>query len=347
MHSQLSPQCSTQPRVWAAGQMSCGVQVRLSLAVWNRDLKVPQNPTLSGLFPGQSTLNILRTLNPSNTLAPNLSSFGPAGYLLVILWYDGEEQFVCQAKNCKQTTTDTSANWSCDSLECQCRPGAAFCGKDPVSAPPTVILLASPKATLTNLGQLRNLTDIINKLGGTVEINCSTSGGTTSCQFLQDTIRSVFGNGGLQMNGCTSGECVRQNVIDSFFFNGTNSTNSTNSTNTSNEGTHVPGLSGGVIAGLAVVGGLVLIGFLLLLWGFIVQRRARQDTTVAPRTGGVTVEWKNIDYSIAATHSAFFGQTRSSTGNGKVILQNLSGVVRPGETLAVLGPSGWRGPLCS
>jgi hypothetical protein len=140
--------------------------------------------------------------------------------------------------------------------------------------------------------------------------------------------QGAFGKSGLQMNGCTFGECVRQNAIDFLTSGGNNST----STNASSEGTH---LSAGVIAGLAVVGGLVFIGLLLLLWGFIVQRRARKDTTVAPRTGGVTVEWKNIDYSIPSSNGAFFG--RSNAGDGKVILHNLSGVVRPGRNARGIG----------
>jgi hypothetical protein len=123
------------------------------------------------------------------------------------------------------------------------------------------IVLVQANGILTSLVQARNFTGFINGLSGTVDINCSISGGTISCQFLQDTISSAFGSGGLQMVSCSFGECVRQNVID-FLTSDENNSTPTNTSSAFSEGTH---LSGGVIAGLAIVGGMALIGILLVI----------------------------------------------------------------------------------
>jgi len=140
----------------------------------------------------------------------------------------------------------------------QTRGGLVWEGSGECSANCLHIRPAHPNWISTDLVQTRNLTGVINELSGTVDINCSTSGGTVSCRFLQATIKNVFGNTGLEMNGCIFGECVRQSVIDFLTSDGNNSTN------TSSEGTH---LSGGVIAGLAIVGGLVfLVGHPENLW---------------------------------------------------------------------------------
>ncbi len=135
------------------------------------------------------------------------------------------------------------------------------------------ILLVQTNGILTNFNQVLNVTNLINGLSGTVEIKCSTSEGTTSCQFLQTTIRNAFGYSGLQLNDCIFGECVRQNVIDFLTSGGINSA----STNTSSDRTH---LSGGIITGLAIVGGLVFLGLLL------------DSTPSSPFVGWATDAWR-------------------------------------------------------
>jgi hypothetical protein len=108
--------CNTTPRVYAAGELSCQIN----------------NPTLQGLFPGTSVLNVLRTLNQSLALAPNLTSFGGSGVAYVQAFYEGVEQFFCQASSCTSVSDSTSSNWTCPTLRCTCRTNTTFCGGIPV-----------------------------------------------------------------------------------------------------------------------------------------------------------------------------------------------------------------------
>ncbi|KAH9918371.1 ABC transporter [Epithele typhae] len=292
--------CSLAARVYAAGEMSCGVL----------------NPTIQSLFPGSSTLTILRTLNAPLTPLPNTTAFGSSGSVYAQLFYQGVEQFYCTADSCAQDlgSGDGSSDWNCQNLQCTCRAGTSFCGATSVS----------------------DLTGIINTLNGHLGISCdapSPSNNTASCAFQQDTIQQVFGSAGLALSGCTFGECVAQNVID------TVSGNSTDSSNAPSSGSS---LSPGVIAGLAVVGGLVGISLFLLCLGWLSQRRARKrgSMKLAP-SGGVSVAWADISYFVAQpTSSLPIRSRRSRTDDRKVVLDNVSGRVVPGEMMAILGPSG-------
>ncbi|PIL30681.1 ATP-binding cassette transporter [Ganoderma sinense ZZ0214-1] len=293
--------CNAVPRVYAAGEMSCAVQ----------------NPTLQSVFPGSSSLTILRNLNGSFTPLPNTTAFGLSGSVYAQLFYDGVEQFYCSADSCTQDlgSGDGSADWNCRDLKCTCRANTTFCG--------------ATKAL--------DLTGIINTLTGTLGISCAApaANGTATCAFKQATIQQVFGSAGLALSGCTFGECIAQNVIDTLSGNSTASSNGTSSGGSS--------LSGGVIAGLAVVGGLIGLALLLLGLGWLSQRRARKDGANALRpTGGVTVEWADVSYFVPQPTPGFSLRRRHGSGsdNQKVVLDNVSGRVVPGEMMAILGPSG-------
>ncbi|KAF9265883.1 hypothetical protein L218DRAFT_997259 [Marasmius fiardii PR-910] len=291
--------CNKTPRVWASSQMSCSVD----------------NPTLKAIYPGASSLNIIRTTDPSLSPLPNVTSFGTSSTIYAQLLYDGEEQFYCRADSCTQSLDKSAAgsvNWDCNNLQCTCKSNATFCGRVPAT----------------------NLTATINNLGGTVTIECGaidTSSNRATCAFKQATIQQVFGSNGLALNGCSFGECVRQNVID-------NNAGVTNSTS-DDTGGH-SSLSGGVIAGLAVVGGLLLIALLFLLFGLYTQRKARRAGYSSLDGGGVTVEWNNISYVIRGSQAWFKRKNAEAISNDKVVLDAVSGRVLPGQMMAILGPSG-------
>lgn len=118
--------CSSSPFVYSSSQLSCSVV----------------QPTVQALFPGDTTLTITRTLNssltPGGTNALTQAGLtGGDGVAYAQLWLDGIEQFYCRAVGCAQSTGSASggngSTWDCATLNCTCRPGAAFCGGGQVS----------------------------------------------------------------------------------------------------------------------------------------------------------------------------------------------------------------------
>ncbi|CAE7207667.1 unnamed protein product [Rhizoctonia solani] len=319
--------CNTRPNVYSAQEMSCAVI----------------NPTLQALFPLSANLNILRTLDPSLAPTPNVTSFGSAGSAFAQVFYDGVEQFYCQAGGCKQTATNDTTDWACESLKCSCRPGTAFCG--------------AQRST--------DLSSTLNSLSGALTVSCTAS--TATCAFKQSLLQALFGSGGLGLSNCVFGECVRQSVIDSAL--------GITPTVVNSEG---ESLSGGVIAGLAVIGVIVLGVALLLAWGCVLQRRARARRNEKQVAAGrrVGVQWKDVRYvvhpsgsgslfpigglrrrnvvPVGSTSVVELSDLEGTAGEkplpnlpspagkikSKTILSGLSGSVRPGQMLAILGPSG-------
>lgn len=237
------------------------------------------------------------------------------------LFYAGVEQFYCTADSCTQDlgNDDGGSDWTCENLQCHCFANTTFCGAVPVT----------------------DLTKILDGLTGTLEISCdapSPQNHTSTCAFKQQTITSVFGSAGLGLTGCTFGECVAQGVIDT--------ATGTVTSSGDNDSSH-SSLSGGVIAGLAVVGGLVGLALVFLLFGWLAQRRARGQGQAGWTTkfGGIAIVWTDVSYFVQTRHGVFptlswSRKTREDANEEKVVLDNVSGRVEPGQMLAILGPSG-------
>lgn len=121
-------------------------------------------------------------------------------------------------------------------------------------------------------------------------------------------------------------------------------------------------LSGGVIAGLAVVGAILLAIIGLIIWGLVMRKKARKDMRtdgVLPKSGGVGVTWAGVGYEVKPTGAGTMarlitwvrgsGSTRRSRSEegesighngGKIVLRDVHGQLPPGGFCAILGPSG-------
>jgi hypothetical protein len=278
---------------------------------------------------------------------------GGSGSAFAQLWYDGVEQvsdsthqknakagpdmevivqFYCKATSCNQTTsldtttTSNSSTYTCQSMACTCIPNTTFCS-----------------------GSF-DLSKTINGLSGQLIIDCKAQG---TCTFSQTFLNKLFGSSGLAMSDCSFGECVRQYVIDQAL--GTN-------TGAAGKG---ESLNGGVIAGLAVVGALLLLVIAGFVVGYLQQRKARKKPLVENDDGlfggapkrGVGLEWNNLGYVVRGEKtglSAAFGaggrfgwrgQKTSRAGaaaarRNRMVLDSVSGRLSPGGFCCILGPSG-------
>ena len=97
---------------------------------------------VQSLFPLQPTLTITRILNssltPSGSNALNAAGLlGGDGVVYAQLWYDGVEQFFCQAGECAQEVKGggggvNGSTWTCPTLQCSCRADTDFCGANKI-----------------------------------------------------------------------------------------------------------------------------------------------------------------------------------------------------------------------
>jgi len=138
----------------------------------------------------------------------------------------------------------------------------------------------------------------------------------------------------LSLTGCNFGECVRQGVIDAGA-----------SADTSTSGSGSEPLSGGVIAGLAVVGAFIILALLGFLLGWLLQRKQRRLGAGylgegKAQHGGFAVEWSDVTYHIPQAKGGKIWPRSRVHDDAKVILEGISGRVEPGQLLAILGPSG-------
>lgn len=154
-------------------------------------------------------------------------------------------------------------------------------------------------------------------------------------------LKQLFPPSGLGLVDCQYGECVSQGVVDIIQGNVDPAATAADKEDS---------LSGGVIAGLAVVGTIVLAILALIGWGLLSQKKARKagavsldDSAFGRKKGfGAGVEWSSVGYHLKRSRNrslATLGR-KSSSIEDKSILEGITGKLNPGGLCCVLGPSG-------
>ncbi|SCZ90311.1 BZ3500_MvSof-1268-A1-R1_Chr1-3g01909 [Microbotryum saponariae] len=271
------------------------------------------NPTLQAVYAGTTALVFQNSFDTADSLyakssVPNrgmqatLFYAAPTGNTTLI------EQFYCAADTCTQqnatTNGKTTVTWQCLNLKCRCIPGTQFCGT----------------------GAL-DLTDTIGGLNGGIEVTCDGDGPV--CDFKQSVLQTIFGAQGLELNSCQHSECTRSATIATLAAQRVNDSTTAGA-----------GLSHGVIIGLAIVGAFIVALLGCLIWGCVVQKKARRAATALAddqQDGAVGMHWSGLSYTLPQRRFGVLGQRRRA---GRVILDNLSGRVQPGTLCAILGPTG-------
>ena len=122
-----------------------------------------------------------------------------------------------------------------------------------------------------------------------------------------------------------------------------------------------------MIAGLVVVGVILLAIIGLIIWGFAMRRRARRgmrsDGVLPKSAGGVGIRWSGVGYEVKSNGSQAWGRTVAwmkgsgtgkggpaetgledgngmGPGGGKIVLRDACGSLPPGGFCCILGPSG-------
>lgn len=207
------------------------------------------------------------------------------------------EQFFCAADSCVQANltaaqsasstfggSDGTVDWTCQNLRCTCIPGTTFCGA---------------------AGAPIDLTETIDSLSDTLEITCDAAAGGTQCAFKQNVLKTLFGASGLALSGCKWGECVLPSTIDTLASSRAGSATSTSSSSS---------LSGGVIAGLAVLAAFVVGLLALLALGYRNQRVAQRRARGA---AAVTNKGSSDGLAAVAVYPDSVASGSSSSGEGK------------------------------
>ncbi|KAJ3370057.1 hypothetical protein HDU91_006612 [Kappamyces sp. JEL0680] len=159
--------------------------------------------------------------------------------------------------------------------------------------------------TLMCGGSPVDISGVVNSANGLMGVTCSDP---QTCNLDLDFIKGIFPNG-INLMNCDHGECVDEFATPS------------------SADVSTPGIDSFGIVIITVLGSLIVIGEAFIIWG-LVDRRKKRALPVPLDAPGLPVSFDKISYSVGGVMKR------------KEILSEISGIVSPGELLAIMGPSG-------
>jgi ABC-type multidrug transport system ATPase subunit len=227
--------------------------------------------------------------------------------LTSLVWVDQRESFYCALDTCSDTWSATrdsnETSYKCENIKCKCVPGRMLCGED----------------GSVDIGDFLN-----EEIKGPAEFKsvsyvegAGQSGSKFSEPAMNDLISSIFGDPSIELE-CRAGECLYETEVPGY-------ERPIKTINTP--------LIAGVIAGCA----LFVVAVILIAW--YLSRRAERK-----RWGAIHLSEDEEDDNarLLADHkpAALSFEDVTYQLKGKHILSGISGVVHPGELLAIMGASG-------
>lgn len=237
-------------------------------------------------------------------------------------WVDRIESFHCELSGCnwesKGSFDTNQTSYQCEKIECACIPGRFLCGEDgSVSKSNTTFLICHLKEH-DGTNYHVDIDDFLNEeVKGPGSFSCATGRG---CSFsepaMNQLINDIFGDKSITLD-CESGECLHYTQVPGYI------------TPEKPDNRSLVALSA---AGAAVIFILACI----LFWYF--GRTHRHPSGFGSIHLPSDEASKLMSDHVPAT--LHFNNLSYTLPSGKRVLSHITGTVRPGELLAIMGASG-------
>lgn len=220
-------------------------------------------------------------------------------------WIGQRESFYCDLQECSETldrtATSNNTRHTCARASCSCIPGRMLCGE---------------RGSI-DIGDF-----LSEEIKGPATMTCKTNGSKRDCRFeepaMNDLISSVFGDSSISLT-CSSGECVHFSQVPGY-------------------AAPLPPETPIFWVAFSAASALLAVAMVAtLLW--VLGRHAKHEEDGA---GGVQLPQDEAARSLLADHvpASLAFQGLSYRIQGKTVLSGITGTVKPGELMAIVGSSG-------